>query len=215
MDNTKIYFEINIENIDSLIKSYIRAKTEFESAYHKYITKKTNIENIIKYADENENNMIIPYKNYLEEQLRGIKELQDEYNKYRDDIMNLKNEIKSNIVIMNDTLNEIENTIHNSISNTLFNMNDNILLGNEVEGFECREYSCLFDYNLYWRGPYNILVPNNIEYVQSAYSNLYMRRTGEMVIKDNDIGERICIYDKVTYLENYGKNYNGEYVYNK
>jgi hypothetical protein len=42
-----------------------------------------------------------------------------------------------------------------------------------------------------------------------------MRRTGEMVIKDNDIGERICIYDKVTYLENYGKNYNGEYVYNK
>jgi hypothetical protein len=215
MDNTKIYFEINIENINSLINSYIRTKTEFETAYHKYITKKTNIENIIKYADENENNMIIPYKNYLEEQLRGIKELQDEYNKYRDDIMNLKNEIKSNIVIMNDTLNEIENTIHNSISNTLFNTNDNILFENEVDGFESREYSCLFDYNQYWRGPYNILVPNNIEYVQSAYSNLYMRRTGEMVIKDNDIGERICIYDKVTYLENYGKNYNGEYVYNK
>jgi hypothetical protein len=220
MDNTKIFFQINVENIDSLIMSYIRAKTEFETAYHSYITKKTNIENIMKYNDISENELIMPYKTSVDNQLYNIKELHSEYNNNKSIIYNLKNEVKSNITILTDLLNEIENNLQNKSNANIPDLDtqqinlDNVI--DNVVGFERNEYSSLYDNNFfYWEGPFGVLVPKHIDKIQSIYSNIYLTKEGQLIIKDNQMKEGIFVYDKETYLDNFTDNNNGHYIYNK
>jgi hypothetical protein len=213
------FININITAINNIIGSYLRSKTDFETAYHTYITKKTNIENIMKYTiDDAENDLIKPYKKYLDNQLISIKELYSEYNDKKSVIYNLKNEIKSNITILTDLLNETENNLQNKTIYTIFDVNDNIINNqtyndDDVAGFEKTEYSSVYDNNFYWNGPFDILVPNNTDKVQSIYSNLYLTKNGDLLTRDDKLKENIFVYDKETYLENFAQNYNGQYVY--
>lgn len=210
---------INTNNINNLIRCYLRTKNEFETAYHSYITKKTNIENIMKYTDITENELIKPYKDFVENQLSNIKELHSEYNKNKSVIYNLKNDIKSNITILNDLLNEIENNLQNKSTNNIFDMNEHQPIEHneiidDIDGFERNEYSSVHYNNLfYWDGPFGILVPNHIDTIQSIYSNVLLTKEGQLIVKDNKIKEAIFVYDKETYINNFTDCNNGYYIY--
>jgi hypothetical protein len=141
------YILTNYEQIQYILKHFLKKKDEFETAYHAYITKKTNIENIMKYTDPVENNLISPYKKYIDNQQSIIKELYNEYNKLKTEVVNIKNIIKPNITIFTDLLNEVDNSLLNKSSNTIFDINDNIFQNIEdgsfenIAGFSKNEYS--------------------------------------------------------------------------
>jgi hypothetical protein len=215
------YILTNYEQVQYILKTYLKKKADFETVYHTYITKKTNIENIMKYTDPFENNLISPYKKYIDDQLNIIKELYNEYNNLKTEILNIKNIIKPNVTIFTDLLNEIDNSLLNKSSDTIFDINDNILKNIEdgpfenIAGFSKNEYSSINDNNFfYWEGPFGVLVPNHIDKVQSIYSNIHLTKEGQLIIKDNQIKEGVFVYDKETYLKNFAKAFNGLYIYN-
>jgi hypothetical protein len=216
--STAEYIKINIDNINNLMGHYLRIKNEFDTSYHTYITKKINIENIMKYNNNNENELIMPYKNFIDNQLYSIKELHTEYNKNKTIICNLKNEIKSNITILNDLLNEIDNNLYNksnaNISELDFSQINSIEPIDNIDGYERNVYSSVYDNSLfYWDGPFGILVPNHIDTIQSIYSNVLLTKEGQLLVKDNQIKEAIFVYDKETYINNFTDNTNGHLIY--
>jgi|688.fasta_scaffold827099_2 hypothetical protein len=218
MNDINQYINININNINNLLGYYLRTKHDFDTAYHTYITKKTNIENIMKYNDTSENELIMPYKKFIDNQLSNIKELHTEYNKNKSIIYNLKNEVKSNITILTDLLNEIENNLQNKSNANISDLDTQQInlddLIDNVVGFEKNEYSSLYDNNFfYWEGPFGVLVPKHIDKIQSIYSNIYLTKEGQLIIKDNQIKESIFVYDKETYLDNFTDNNNGYFIY--
>jgi hypothetical protein len=218
MNSSTEYIKINIDNINNLMRHYLKIKNEFETSYHTYITKKINIENIMKYNNNDENELIMPYKNFIDNHLHNIKELHTEYNKNKTIICNLKNEIKSNITILNDLLNEIDNNLYNksnaNISDLDFSQINSIEPIDNIDGYERNVYSSVYDNNLfYWDGPFGILVPNHIDTIQSIYSNVILTKEGQLIVKDNQIKEAIFVYDKETYINNFTDNMNGHLIY--
>jgi hypothetical protein len=212
--------DINIIDVRNVLSSYLKKKAEYETNYHIYITKKTNIENILKYTNEIEDDLIEPYTKYLDNQLTILKDLHTEYNNVQNKIFNLKNELKSNIVILTDLLNEIENNLQNKSNINISNLDGLQINSNEpinhIDAFEKNEYSSVYNNNLlfYWEGPFGVLVPNHIDQVQSIYSNIYLTKEGQLIVKDSIIKEAIFVYDKETYLDNFTNNNNGQYIYN-
>jgi hypothetical protein len=218
MNSSTEYIKINIDNINNLMGHYLRIKNEFETSYHTYITKKINIENIMKYNNNDENELIMPYKNFIDNHLHNIKELHTEYNKNKTIICNLKNEIKSNITILNDLLNEIDNNLYNksnaNISELDFSQINSIEPIDNINGYERNVYSSVYDNNpFYWEGPFGILVPNHIDTIQSIYSNVLLTKEGQLIVKDSQIKEAIFVYDKETYINNFTDNTNGHLIY--
>ena len=56
-------------------------------------------------------------------------------------------------------------------------------------------------------------IPNHIDKIQSIYSNIYLTKDGNLIIKDNQVKESIFIYDKDTYINNFTDSSNGYYIY--
>ena len=110
--------------------------------------------------------------------------------------------------------NNLYNKSNANISDLDFPLINSMKSIDNIDGFEKNEYSSIYDNNFfYWDGPFGVLVPNHIDKIQSIYSNIYLTKDGNLIIKDNQVKESIFIYDKDTYINNFTDSSNGYYIY--